>query len=514
MYKVLIADDERIIRKGLSSLINWGSLGLQLAGTAEDGPEAYSMILEILPDIVITDIKMPGMDGLELVRQINEKLPNIVFVILSGYSEFDFARKAMRFGVEHYLLKPCDEKEITGVLNRIIDELDQREKKNEFIKNMEYKMNKIVNQVRQEFLRDFIITGLHSRQDFEFFKQLFNIAEDRFKLILFEMEGECDYPEKFALKSIAEEVINIRNVYLSTIMEENVVILIRPIDFTGLTELIGRIKETFCRYYKKDFFTAISDENNFVSIPLMYKEALEYLKYRFYLGEGSIITKNDVDYSNFSDNTGLIFDYDKITALIKAGDIEAINHELDDYFDNLSKGKRQNNVTITYCIGLCLTIIRQGAMDELNDYIKKVMTIQEMKTLEQIFSFVKEIACEIALKNYENTTKKHSALIQNAVEVINKNIENKNLSLAWLAKEIMYLNTDYLGKLFYKETNEKFTQYVTRMRVEKAKELIESGSEYKIYEIAEKAGFGDNPRYFSQVFKKYTGCMPKEYKSR
>lgn len=122
MYKVLIVDDERIIRDGIASVIEWEQHEMTLAGTAKDGIEAYEMIKRSLPDIVITDIIMPGMNGLDLIAKVSEEYKDITFIILSGHGEFNYASKAMAFGVKHYILKPCDESTIIPVLKKVIKE--------------------------------------------------------------------------------------------------------------------------------------------------------------------------------------------------------------------------------------------------------------------------------------------------------------------------------------------------------------------------------------------------------
>ncbi len=124
MYKVLIVDDERIIREGIGNSIDWDNYGFSLCGMAENGIDAYETIIRDVPDVVITDIKMPGMDGLELISKVNAEYPQIIFIILSGYGEFEFANKAMKYGVKYYLLKPCDENEII----KILEEIDSRKK--------------------------------------------------------------------------------------------------------------------------------------------------------------------------------------------------------------------------------------------------------------------------------------------------------------------------------------------------------------------------------------------------
>lgn len=131
MYKILLIDDEEIVRKGISSLINWEVYGYTLIGAAKNGQEGYDIILRERPQVVITDLKMPMLDGLELIAKINVELPETVFIILSGYGEFELAQEAMRYGVRYYLLKPCNEQEIIGVLQQIRQEFGQNRRETE-----------------------------------------------------------------------------------------------------------------------------------------------------------------------------------------------------------------------------------------------------------------------------------------------------------------------------------------------------------------------------------------------
>lgn len=134
MMKLLIADDERIIRETISSLIDWETLGAELTGLCSNGLEAYDMILDESPDIVMTDIKMPGMSGLELIKKIAETRLDTQFIILSGYGEFEYAKEAMKYGVKHYILKPCNEKQISESITAVIADCHEL-KREQMLKN-------------------------------------------------------------------------------------------------------------------------------------------------------------------------------------------------------------------------------------------------------------------------------------------------------------------------------------------------------------------------------------------
>lgn len=512
MYKVLLVDDENIIIDSISSLIDWSSYGLVLIGSAQNGFEAYDRIKQEQPDIVLTDIKMPGMNGLELIEKVKEMLPDTVFLILSGYGEFDFASKAIQYGVKHYLLKPCDEEEIVPVLIKIKEELDQKRSREVFIKEINHSIRKVLPQVKEQFLRDFIRTRIYHAPDIEFFLKLFNIKEESFKLVLFRIGNTSDFLEKFALKNIAEEIIGSEKVYLGTIIEEEILLLIQPVNDNALVELLEEIRNTFGNYYNLDLSMAVSREDNFIGIPSMYAETKDSLKYAFYLGTGSIITNCDADFIKDKENNSLDFDFGKIAAFVKAGDLENTKEELGNFFTKLDFEKQDSNLTKSYSMELYLTVARQCSPELMNEYVKGVVKIQEMNTLKQIKDYITAIACQISQMHYDNMLNKHSMIVNTVLKHIHENLQNPELSLTWVAREVLYMNENYLGKLFLKEVGEKFSQYVIRIRMEKAKELFESPENYKIYEVAEMSGFADYTQYFSQVFKKYTGYTPSEYK--
>lgn len=255
MYKVLLVDDERIIREGIARIIDWGSCGFSLIGAATNGIEAFDIIYRERPEVVITDLKMPVLSGLELIAKVKQELPKTVFIILSGYGEFELAREAMRYGVRHYLLKPCNESKISEILNEIREELLQMERKEQYGKE-------------------------------------------------------------------------------------------------------------------------------------------------------------------------------------KSGGAEEI--------DSITKNK----------------------------------------------------------------------IVKNIIKYVQENLNDEQLSLKAIAGQVFYMNENYLSKLFIKETGEKFSHFLMRLRMEKAKEVIESSDDDRIYEVASKVGFGNNPQYFSQLFKKHTGYAPSEYKEK
>ncbi|HTG72043.1 MAG TPA: response regulator transcription factor [Candidatus Udaeobacter sp.] len=515
MYKVLLVDDERIIVEGISRKVNWNAYKTELAGTARNGLEAMAFIESHMPDIVISDIKMPGMNGLQLVEKVSEKYPHIAFILLSGFSEFDYARSAMQFGVKHYLLKPCNENTITDALTEVIAELEKQHTQESFMLNIQKELSKVLPHAKEQFLKELVTNKTYGQRDWDDYGNLFHITveNDKVQLLLFQIEGQFEFEHMFAVKNIAQDVLGKSIVLLSTTIGKHVLLLIKEIvESDDLFARLNEIKQTFSTYYKLDATVAVSDAGQIINARKMYRDTLECLNYQFYLGEGSIITQKDVERGDSSSHKPFFYDEEPLCMHVKSGDWSFVQAELQNYFTLLADSRMDTHLSMSYVIPLYISIVRQGNPEEINDYLKKIASFDQFFTLRATQQFVTENAEQICLNNFQTHTKKHSSIIHKMIQVIEEHISNPELSLNWVASEILYMNADYLGKLFKKETEEKFSNYVMRLRMDMAMEEIEKTGDVKVFELAEKFGFGDNPQYFSQVFKKHTGFTPSEYK--
>lgn len=189
MYKVLLVDDERIITDGMAKVIAWESIGTSLIGTARNGIEAFSVIEQKQPDIVISDIKMPGMNGLELVEKVNSVFPHIRFILLSGFSEFDYAKQAMAYGVKHYLLKPCNEHSIMDAVTELCEDLTQRLNREKFVQQMKGTLESVMPYAKEQMLKE-IVTNQYENKDLDYYHKLFqlDLHSSKVRLVLFQLE--------------------------------------------------------------------------------------------------------------------------------------------------------------------------------------------------------------------------------------------------------------------------------------------------------------------------------------
>jgi two-component system response regulator YesN len=512
MYKVLLVDDERIIREGIASLIDWTRFSLILSGTAQNGIEALKMIDEEQPDIVITDMKMPVFDGLQLIKVVHNQYPDIMFIILSGYGEFDLANAAMKYGVKHYMLKPCNENKIVEVLEEVKRELEQRKQIENYIKKSKYDIEKMLPLVKEQFLRDYIMNRAYTKDEGEYYCELLQVAKDGMRLILLQPEGELTLEEVFTLSGIANEQFDQGDVYLNTALINKVLLLIRDLFDEDVLDFIKRIKNSFKYYNATEITVYYSERFYFEDAPAAYREAKELLKYAFYLGEGSIITKKDIEnYCDKVQNEELYYDYNRISAVVRCGKSDDVNSEIKNFFDRLKALKLEMTIAKTYCIELFLAIIRQCKSGEMEMYTKRMQDISRMDSIDQIEEFIKETGNKLTMANYEGIVRSNSKLVSTMIHYVSENIGNAELSLKWLANNKLYMNVGYLGKLFTKETGDRFSQFLMRMRIEKAKAMIDECEAERVYEVAERVGLGDNPQYFSHIFKTYTGLTPTEY---
>ncbi len=515
MYKVLLVDDERIILDGISKIIDWNAHGTELVGTARNGLEAYEFILLHQPDIVITDIRMPGMDGLQLVEKVRENDQHVQFIMLSGFNEFDYARKAMRYGVKHYLLKPCNEQLITQALSEVVEDWNQALNKEQFMVKIERELKKVLPHVKEQFLKELVTNKTYGKRDWDDYCNLFGIQLDnqKVRMLLFQLEGTFEFEHMFALKNIAEDILGVQTLLLSTTISKQVLLLLEDSNEDDLLfGLIESIKNTFSGFYKIDVTIALSEAGDISQARGMYRETVACLNYRFYLGEGSLITKRDIGTVEEDHQLDFTYDEDKLCMLIKTGRVDDVLREIEELFEVLVRLRMETTVTKSYVIPIYMAIIRQANPRGMHIYLKEFVRFDKLDTILALREFVEHTAKEITSEHYELTKNKQSSVVSKVEQIIRNNLHNTQLSLNGVASEMLYMNADYLGKLFKKETGERFSNYVMKARMEKAIELIGEMDDVKVFELAELLGFGDNPQYFSQVFKKFTGFTPSEFK--
>ncbi|QTM99154.1 response regulator [Sediminibacillus dalangtanensis] len=515
MYRVLLVDDEINILEGIAALVDWSSCNTSLQVKATNGQMAFELIRENPPDIVITDIKMPGMNGVELIQQVHRQYPEIRFIVLSGYDEFEFAKTAMECNVKHYLLKPSNEKKIEDALNQVVADLDEQNQKRDFLERMRSHLQKVMPKAKEQFLKDYITNKSYSLQDWETYSQMFGLqtTSKLFRLLVLVVDGAHEYEQQFALKEmVTERMGEQQSVPMSTTIGERIVLLLEDMPVTELSEYLKEMKKTYKSFYQKTFTTAISNAGTINELRMLYNEAINCLTQRFYLADGSIITVQDIGEADDARFKELQYDHEDLLLAVRSGNTEAMRHYLSDFFDDIHHRKLEVGLVKSHCLELYMSIIRQADQQAMDRYFQQIILFQQYNRFGEIKQYISEIAEEITAYHYERTKQTQTNIISRVISYVENNLAEEEMSLSKIAADVLYMNPDYLGKLFKKEKGERFSNFLINRRMEKAKRLIEETEQVKVFEVAEAVGFGNNPRYFGQVFKKHTGMTPTEYK--
>ncbi len=531
MFKLLIVDDEPLVQVGVKSMLNWGDYEIEVIGSASNGKQALDIIESNLPDIVITDIKMPIMDGLELTKYCMKNFVNPpVFIILTSYEEFELAKQAIRCNVIDYLIKL---------------ELDAS--------LLQESIKKALVQVRKKHEEEGIspaqceeVLMSHIFEEKFFIKLLYNLFENEEQSNMQLRDLKLDlYGDKFLtcfceISADNEDVLSneqILNQYICTlnmfkeITAKYLKCFILSLDYKhfaiiccfekskiqNITELVRSSLEKICLMIYKYFNVQIkigigNDYNKLYSVNISFEEA-RYC-YNSDNSRGDIIFYSEFKKSNYSNDTfDLSFFKDDFIKAFEEYDVK----DLYIIFSKIIKSLNEHPAKYLQALDctcnilyICMNLLPDGEVcinDIFSTEIDGYKSIYQKKNVEQIISWItllRDRLCkymEKRKKNYTNNT------INHVKKYINEHLEEK-LSLNEIAS-IYNISPSYLSALFKKYCSIGFSEYITQMKINKAKELLLKEN-YKVYEVSDMLGF-ESAFYFSKVFKKVTGYSPKEY---
>lgn len=537
MIKVIIVDDEPLLRLGLKSLIHWEENGFTIVGEASNGKEALELIRNADPDIIITDIKMPVMDGIELVREVSRMHNGFEYIVLSCFDDFCYVKEAMKLGAADYLIKSdIKPEQLLEILVGVKQKIEANMLKHKRNIEMADSFNKSIVFLKENFFKD-LISGLIKRDEdiCEKLKQLnIKLAGEKLLIIKIKLDNFRDikkiYVEKdekllrFAMVNILEEIIS--NKFNREVVveksDEYLVILNLYNDDEGLNyhNGIGRLCKNITGTIK-DFLNislSIGVSNvfsGFQNLKTAYAEAEKAVNMRFYAGKGSITFSDYMRRESIKECNDNLLDIG--TEKLLKSCMESMNkgeciHKVEELNHELAK----RNISETMIRKVYIRIIEIFAA-YLTGYMHKSgsgegMTPYEgilaMDTLTEIHEYVLNYidACFSFARNEELIDNK--SYVEKAVDIINK-YYYEDLSLQTVAAGIN-INPSYLSRIFKLETGNNFVSYLTKIRLEKAKQYLES-KKLKVYEVAEKVGYS-NYAYFSRIFKKVVGVSPEEYK--
>ena len=544
MYRLMVVEDEEMIRKGIVNSISWEELGYTVVAEGKNGKEALDILEKNPVDVLLTDIKIPIMDGTELAKRARKMYPDIEIVILSGFSDFEYARQAISFRAFDYFLKPTNKKKLLGVFEKLKEHMDQKRERKEDVFHNSIFINAGYEIMRQEFIEAILKGDAHFFKDFEehtrtleldFSGQYYTVATLKFdrKSIYQELESSWATDKRlltFSYGNIIKEALSeyatvhyhvddydtINFIFCFESYEEQDNFMIPCLE--NISENIQN-----CLFKHTAIPYAIGIGLSYPSIHYIsksYVQAQKSIRRNFYLDEQKIQVYKDNNASTYEQNFINYYpdELKSAVTLIGNGLYTETRQTLETMFKRLEAQKLLPEIVKNYCVALILMIqssinipseeLEETIGTEYNEFVKEALTVKELET-HVIQAMVKLAKKMSQVVEQEDIDEQHVTIDQ-AKQFMQDHLSEK-INLKDISEHV-YLSETYFSFFFKKVTGMTYIDYIQKLRMNKAKEILLE-TNCKIYEVAEQIGYNDY-KYFSAQFKKYVAMTPKEYRKK
>ena len=521
-YKVFLVEDEIVTREGIRDNVNWKANRFEFSGEATDGDSALPLIQAIQPDVLITDIKMPFMDGLQLSKIIRERMPLIKIVILSGHDEFEYAQEAIKLGVNEYLLKPITVQEMHKILHKLANQLDHEKSEQENLKNLQGQLEQNQAILRERLLLQVVTGSITATEAIERGQPLgLDLVARYYSIVILKIEKKdrsekFDYAEYQQVQQIVSGLIgNNPDIFLLIKDWEELVLLMKGNIPQYLEEesnlLLGSIKNELEKTDYRLFIAVGSQKNRIADIYQSFLEAFVSIQNAAEREKGN--TNQVVEKAEL-----LKINKSAVETYLNCGVKEDCEDFFNTYIQPLGEPALKSYLIKNY-IFMDVLLATAKLVNDLGGNIDVV--IPELNSIETILAEIstidqwKDQICKILVKALSfrdgQTSGQHTRVIGQAKEYIDKHYMEPDLSLYEVASQVN-LSSSHFSAVFSQGTCQTFKEYLTMTRINKAKEMLRSSSSSS-NDIAYQVGFND-PHYFSYVFKKNTGFSPTEFRSQ
>ncbi len=509
-YNVIIADDEKIICDSMKKIIDWESLELVVAATAYDGKTLLDMIELHKPRIVIADIKMPGVSGLDVVQYTMDMGIDIEYIIVSGYSDFEYVKIAMNNGVDEYLLKPISKVELIQALERCVNRVRKKCEQERLKEMIEENERRTKASLKQQVLREMLLgTSLFTIEMYKYC-EIDKLENDSYIMISFvDISEGYSQKNQIRLFELCELFLSKLNVLFATTVGNENVIICKNNQKDIIIKCVDELLENYKVIYERDAFCVISDEFNLKDINTKYLSLKKTLSNSFLHSKERFIFESKDDVLANNDYLELEM-FDGVVNAVKMCDYTFIYSLVDDFFDKMQQMNFNNDTMRIKCMEWIFRVyLKLG--EKNNESISSVVAIiQKSMDLEDIKQTIRDFFELLSKKYVDDNHLSTKQIVEKIEEIVRTQYKDSELTIRKIGENYLYLTPDYISRIFKQQTGIGLNQYINDYRIKKAKELLKD-SNFKIYEIAEMSGFGNNPQYFSHVFKKSTGLSPKEY---
>jgi two-component system response regulator YesN len=522
----MVCDDEQIMIESVRHIVEKEFSNIRIIETARSGREAIEKTLTIKPDIILTDIKMPGINGLDAIKEIKKVHKDVKIVIASVYEFFEYAKQAVELGVSEYLIKPVKKERLVDTLKRIVAQLDAERHKYRWELEAKERIEKMLSAVEHSFIYSLLFTQVEKTDIIKYKKEFFEIENEAgFVFVMtFNKKGKSGNYEAQLGDSLDNQEIytvfknNLKykcKCIIGPVMLDRVVVYVaqsiddlykqRVQSITCIEDIMYLLEEK----YNIDFKVGIGRIHNDQEIMISYQEALKALNCN---EEGRIVHIDDIAPDIYEVGYEIVNEEQKLIIGLENGDVQRCMTILSDIFRKYPGFFEQENVH--YRIIEIMAAVRRVATEngikdraEPGYYIKQILSCRSGEEFERIcIESIRHIACEISLRKKCSIGK----IVEQTNILISERF-SQDLNLDDISKEV-HISPQYLSRLYKSETGENFIDRLTSVRIENAKKLMKE-SRYSIKEICYMSGYSD-PNYFSKLFKKHEGISPTDYQKQ
>ncbi len=532
MYKVMIVEDEMLVRIGLKNSVDWSRFGMQVVADLPDGQSALEVYQRDKPDVVITDIRMPRMDGMELISRIREQDRQTRIVVLSCLEEFELARRAMSLGVSGYILKlTMTEEEIATTLNSVCDELNGQHQERPGIDTIDTASvpSTGLELMKEKVLKDFLLYGIYSAAEFEQFVRQsgMRITPARLAVCVIELDQYARLREKFrdehghlikmTILNMLDEITNSFERGEGFYIDRTHYLLVLSFEDMHSEQQIRQQLRVITRQVQEAVYGCFGStvsvgiskiDNAYKSLSSLYQEAQHVLRNKLVTGGGLLHEPDEqLDPSSLEYRLEQLRDYSPVKVLLSPLKQERYSDYIRLLTERLHEEPKAVQPLLFQLVQWISTSLYEQHQNEKLLLLDITNELEQCDTLPDMLDLVSEYFTHIA--EYAHSLLHMSHEIARAIQYIKQNYA-QNISLQQVAEHVS-LSFGYLSNLFKKELQITFVDYLNRYRIERAKELL-IGTSMKSYDIAVQVGFSPEYTYFSKVFKKVTGLNPNEYR--
>ena len=521
LYRVLLVDDEEDSREGISRKMDWLGLGFSLVGEAANGQDALELAESLRPDVILTDIKMPFMDGLELCRILTDRLPAARFVVFSGFDAFEYAKQAIQMNVVEYILKPINADELSAVLRRLKDQLDRERAERRNVELLRSRYTENLPVLRELFYANLLDGHIEPGTERERAARLdIDLQGEEWAVGLAYIGSDRrDALSTLSVQKLLEESLTADRCRLTLYNDWVAVIVSLTESFTiyDLIRVLDRVCTLAASYLGLTLTVGVGAPCKELSgMARSAAEARTALEYRSMVGRGQVIYIGDLEPDGGQVLTFEEADERTLTAAVRLGSEQEVRDAaaaLAGKIREANPSAGQYNLFLMELVTHLMKMTRRsgvGVEEVFGTGFSLPIQDSALPSLEELEGWCAERYLRLWTLVRRRQTDSAGQTVEAAKEYIRQHYAESDLSVEKLCA-YLHLSSTYFSTLFKRETGTSFTAYVTTVRMEAAAEAIR-GTEEKTYLIAQRCGYED-PNYFSYVFKRHFGVTPTKYRS-